>query len=148
MSNRGELSRDFTRWVRDECLCLHVQRAARTLARRFDDALRPLGLTQGQFSLLMSLNRAEPPSVGDVATLLAMDRTTVTAAVKPLRRRGLIKVMMDKQDKRGRRLILTAAGHALLTAAGPLWRHAHAQCERLLTGSSADSLRSSLRELC
>ncbi|MBN9440976.1 MAG: MarR family transcriptional regulator, partial [Bosea sp.] len=43
--------------VRDHCLCLYVQRAARVLARRFDEALRPHGLTNEQFSLLMSLNR-------------------------------------------------------------------------------------------
>src|ERR1700683_2498808 len=84
--------------VRDSCFCLHVQRAARALARRFDDALRPLGLTQGQFSLLMSLNRPEPPRIGDVSALLAMDRTTLTANLKPLERRGLLKVKVDKAD--------------------------------------------------
>ena len=58
--------------------------AARALARRFDEALRPLGLTQGQFSLLMSLNRAEPPRIGDVAaSCCAMDRTPSTANLKP-----------------------------------------------------------------
>ena len=56
--------------VRDCCLCLHVQRAARALARRFDEALRPLELTNGQFSLMMSLNRPEPPGMGPVASLL------------------------------------------------------------------------------
>src|SRR5487761_773621 len=89
---RDDLPFTLTLHVRDNFLCLHVQRAARALARRFDDALRPLGLTQGQFSLLMSLNRPAPPRVGDVATLLAMDRTTLTANLKPLERRGLVKV--------------------------------------------------------
>ena len=56
--------------VRDHCLCLAAQRAARTLARRFDEALRPAGLTSGQFSLLMSLNQPQPPSIGAVAALL------------------------------------------------------------------------------
>jgi len=88
--------------VRDCCLCLYVQRAARALARRFDDALRPLGLTNGQFSLLMSLNRPKPPGMAAVASLLAMDRTTLTAALKPLRRRGLLKVTPDPADGRGR----------------------------------------------
>ena len=41
--------------------------------------------------------------MGSVASLLAMDRTTLTAAVKPLERRGLVKVKVDKEDKRGRR---------------------------------------------
>src|SRR5690242_9117663 len=78
--------------VRDCCLCLHVQPAARALARRFDEALRPVDLTNGQFSLLMSLNRPAPPAMADVASLLAMDRTTLTAALKPLERRELVTV--------------------------------------------------------
>ena len=93
--------------VRDCCLCLHVQRAARSLARSFDEALRPFGLTNGQFSLLMSLNRPEPPSMAPVASLLAMDRTTLTAALKPLERRGLVKISPDPNDRRSRILILT-----------------------------------------
>jgi DNA-binding MarR family transcriptional regulator len=124
-----------------------VQRAARALARRFDDALRPLGLTQGQFSLLMSLNRPEPPRIGDVSALLAMDRTTLTANLKPLERRGLLKVKVDKADKRGRRLVLTASGRALLAKAAPVWTQAHAETERSLTQSSADTLRATLSEL-
>src|SRR5438270_12671294 len=94
-SASGNVSFADTIRVRDTCLCLHVQRAARALARRFDEALRPVDLTNGQYSLLMSLNRSEPPSMGAVASLLAMDRTTLTAALKPLQRRGLVKVTTD-----------------------------------------------------
>ena len=43
--------------------------------------LRPLDLTNGQFSLLMSLNRPQPAPMKSVASLLAMDRTTLTAAL-------------------------------------------------------------------
>jgi DNA-binding MarR family transcriptional regulator len=125
-----------------------VQQAARALARRFDEALRPLGLTQGQFSLLMSLNRPQPPRIGDVAALLAMDRTTLTANLKPLERQGLVKVKADKTDKRSRRITLTTPGRALLAAAAPVWKRAHAETERLLTATSADDLRAALRELC
>jgi len=147
MSTHRELPLTATHQVRDACLCLHVQRAARALARRFDEALRPLGLTQGQFSLLMSLNRPEPPSIGSVATLLAMDRTTLTANLKPLERRGLVKIAVDKEDKRSRRLIITPAGRAVLTRAYPVWQRAHAETERQLTGIGADAMRAALREL-
>ncbi len=115
--------------VKDRCLCLHVQRAARALARRFDDALRPFDLTNGQFSLLMSLNRPEPPSMGPVASLLAMDRTTLTAALKPLQRRGLLKVQNDPNDRRSRVLILTEKGRALLVRALPVWQKTHEEIE-------------------
>ena len=133
--------------VRDACLCLHVQRAARALARKFDDALRPLDLTNGQFSLLTSLNRPEPPTIGSVASLLAMDRTTLTAALKPLERRKLVKVAVDKEDKRSRRLIITAAGRALLGKAFPIWKETHAAVESRIAGGNADDLRAALRGL-
>src|SRR5258708_18472478 len=109
MSTVANPSFETTLLVRDTCLCLHLQRAARALARRFDDALRPLGLTNGQFSLLMSLNRPEPPGMGAVAALLAMDRTTLTAALKPLERRGLIHILVDPEDTRSRLIKLTPA---------------------------------------
>ena len=112
--------------VRDTCLCLHAQRAARALARRFDEVLRPVGITNGQFSLLMSLNRPHPPSIAPVARLLAMDRTTLTAALKPLERRGLVVTEPDPKDRRSRLLLLTGKGHETLLAALPIWQATHA----------------------
>ncbi|HUC10459.1 MAG TPA: MarR family transcriptional regulator [Stellaceae bacterium] len=131
MSSGEEPSFEITLLVRDTCLCLHLQRAARTVGRRFDQAFRPLDLTNGQFSLLMALNRPQPPSISEVAPLLAMDRTTLTANLKPLTRRGLVEVAVDAEDKRARRLHLTASGRALLAAAVPIWRQTHAAIERL-----------------
>lgn len=133
--------------VRDCCLCLHVQRAARALARYFDEALRPVGLTNGQFSLLMSLNRPEPPGMGPVASLLAMDRTTLTAALKPLERRGLVNVSPDPADRRSRRLSLTRKGSTLLANAAPIWEEAHLKIEALLPEGDPDRLRDNLRAL-
>lgn len=138
---------DKTIEVRDACLCLHVQRAARALARRFDIVLKPLDLTSGQFSLLTSLNRPAPPTIGSVADLLAMDRTTLTANLKPLERRGLIEVAIDKDDKRSRRLIITPAGRALLAKAYPIWRDAHTALEFKISHGSADDLRRMLGAL-
>jgi DNA-binding MarR family transcriptional regulator len=138
---------EITLEVRDTCLCLHLQRAARAVARRFDAALRPLRLTNGQFSLLMSLNRPEPASISDVSALLAMDRTTLTANLKPLERRGLVTVTVDNADKRTRRLTLTPSGRALLSAAVPAWRRTHADIEHLLPEPAPDRLRADLRAL-
>jgi DNA-binding MarR family transcriptional regulator len=133
--------------VRDTCLCLHVQRAARVLARRFDEALRPVGLTSGQFSLLNALNRPEPPPIGPVAQLLAMDRTTLTAALKPLERDGLVAIAADPSDRRSRRLLLTDKGHQVLASALPIWRDAHAAIEGELPERTPDSLRGALMVL-
>lgn len=147
MSRRDEVPFETTLQVRDTCLCLHVQRAARAVARRFDEALRPLGLTNGQFSLLMSLNRPKPPSMGSVAALLAMDRTTLTANLKPLERRNLVTVSVDEADKRSRLMALTPTGRSLLAAAVPIWKRTHAAIDRLLASSSLDRLRVDLRAL-
>ncbi len=136
MSKLRPVPFETTLLVRDTCLCLHVQRAARALARRFDDALRPLGLTNGQFSLLMSLNRPAPPAMGSVADLLAMDRTTLTAALKPLERRGLVVIAVDPADRRSRLLSLTPDGLALLACAVPVWEATHGALEASLDGGA------------
>lgn len=145
MSNLVSPSFTTTLHVRDHCLCLHAQRAARALARRFDTALRPLGLTSGQFSLLNALNRPQPPGMAPVAALLAMDRTTLTAALKPLSRQGYVQVLPDPADGRARKLLLTEAGRALLGRAVPVWQVTHAEVEAPL--ADAGALRAGLRAL-
>ena len=147
MSNPIAIPFSTTLLVRDTCLCLHVQRAARALARLFDDALRPVGLTNGQFSLLMSLNRPEPPPMGPVANLLAMDQTTLTAALKPLQRRGFVDVVPNPRDRRGRLLCLTDDGRAALKEALPIWESTHAALEAKLPNGDADGLRRDLQYL-
>jgi DNA-binding MarR family transcriptional regulator len=126
---------------------LHVQRAARALARRFDEALRPFSLTNGQFSLLMSLNRPTPPPMGPVANFLAMDRTTLTAALKPLERRGLVRVSPDPSDRRSRVLILTEEGRQVLANALPVWKSTHDAIYQSAPGVNPDHLRKELRAL-
>jgi DNA-binding MarR family transcriptional regulator len=143
----GNPSFDVTLEVRDACLCLHIQRAARSVARRFDAAFRPFALTNGQFSLLMSLNRPQPPRIGDISAQLAMDRTTLTANLKPLERRGLVRVAADSADRRTRRLTLTQEGRALLAAAVPVWRDTHAAIEHRLPAANPDRLRADLLAL-
>jgi DNA-binding MarR family transcriptional regulator len=133
--------------VRDACLCLHVQRAARALARRFDDALRPIGLTNGQFSLMMSLNRPQPPDMGAVASLLGMDRTTLTAAIKPLQRRRLLKVRVNSEDRRSRALTLTPEGRRLLARAVPVWRNNHIAVEALFPDQDPERFRKNLQAI-
>lgn len=147
MSKAFPVSRETVLHVRDMCLCLHTQRAARALARHFDEAFRPLGLTNGQFSLMMSLNRPSPPGMGEVANLLAMDRTTLTAALKPLERRGLVDARPNPDDKRSRILILTRDGQRLLSRAVPIWKQTHEAVEWSIPEPGSDRLRTALTAL-
>jgi len=147
VSNANDLTFDIARTARNGCICLDLQRAARAIARRFDAAFRPLDLTNGQFSLLMSLKHRGPSQMGHVAALLAMDRTTLTAALKPLARRGLVNVTVDPTDRRSRQLRLTPAGHRLLAAARPIWEREHAAIDRLVLPPGPENFRSVLRVL-
>jgi DNA-binding MarR family transcriptional regulator len=147
MSKPAELPFETTLLVRDACLCLHIQRAARAIARRFDEVLRPVGLTNGQFSLMMSLNRPSPPGMGPVATLLGLDRTTLTAALKPLQQRGLVTVAPDPEDRRGRLLSLTEAGRRMLAEAVPIWLEMHEAVEAGMKAVAPEQMRAGLQEL-
>ncbi len=144
LSNSESIPFSTTLHVRDTCLCLHVQRAARALARRFDVAMKPIGLNNGQFSLMMSLNRPIPATMKSVCDLLAMDRTTLTAALKVLERRGLVKTETDPKDRRGRLLTLTEAGMAMLSAALPIWTRVHGEIDAELGDCGSDVVRQSL----
>ena len=147
MSKIDSASFQTTSHVYEHCLCFAAQRAARALARRFDEALAPLGLTSGQFSLLNSLNQPESPSIGSVAALLVMDRTTLTANLKPLERRGLVTIGVDPADRRARLLTLTSTGRKLLQSAMPTWRRTHAEIDRRLAQTDPRSVRAGLRAL-
>jgi len=141
------LAPSLVREVREACLCLAAQRAARRLARRFDRAFGPVGLTNQQFSLLMPLSAPQPQSMGALADLMGMDRTTLTAALKALERRGLVETGRDPKDRRTRRLALTGAGRATLAAALPIWRAEHARIEGEITAVGAQALRDALRPI-
>ena len=133
--------------IRDQCLCLASQRAARKLARRFDRLFAPLGLTNGQFSMLVALSGQWQPRLGELADFLAMDATTMTAAAKTLEKRGLLCLVADEKDARARRPALTEAGHAAVAEATPLWSQEHARLHAELAGIDAAALAKILSQL-
>ena len=128
-------------------ILLQIQRTARALARRFDSELRPLGLTNGQFIILMFLNRHEDSGITDLASSLAIDRTTLTAALKTLERRGFVKITNNPSDHRVRRMRLTSRGRALIMTSVPVWKRANLEIESRLAGIDLDSFRQILQAL-
>jgi len=138
---------DVVDQVRDTCLCLATQRAARLLARRFDRLFALLGLTNGQFSMLVALSGNWSPRLGELALFLAMDQARVTAAVKTLQRSELIALAPDKDDARARRPALTDTGRKVLAQATPLWRNEHRKVQALVPGQDAAALADILGQL-
>lgn len=133
--------------LKTACVCLNVRRAARQVARRYDEAFRPLGLTSGQFSILSALLRDGAVPLGALADILGMDRTTLNRNLKPLEEERLIVTSATKEDRRVRGLSLTKKGRALLDRAIPIWRTAQADSERRLVGTEWPKFRSQLQAL-
>ncbi len=82
-----------------------------------------------------------------VASLLAMDQSTLTAALKPLQRQGLVRVTADPRDRRSRLLSLTGKGRSALVRSVPVWQRTHSEIEALLPASEPERLRKNLRAL-
>lgn len=137
----------IAREVHDACLCLAAQRASRRLARHFDRAFQPVGLTSWQFSLMMALMGLGATRIGQLAEFLAMDRTTLTAALKVLTRHGLVAAAADAKDARARKVALTEAGRDKILAAADIWRKEHHRIETQMAAGHAKQLRDLMAEL-
>ncbi|NKJ03771.1 DNA-binding MarR family transcriptional regulator [Rhizobium sp. SG741] len=109
------------------CFGLNIHRAGRAVAKKFDDAFRNAGVNHWQFALLMTVNVPGGMSVSELARSLVVDRTTITANVKPLERMGLISIKVDEDDARARRIEITKSGIAVLEETYPLWQAVNAE---------------------
>ena len=143
---------DSIGWTAEEiaggCACLGLRRAARLLARRYDEALRPAGLTSGQFSILAALLQEPPLRLGALADRLGMDRTTLNRNLRPLERLDLLRTVEAVDDRRVRALALTAAGLGRLRVALPQWGQAQEDSTRRLFGKAGwSSLKAQLDRL-
>lgn len=108
------------------CVCFNVRKTARVMTQLYDEVLRSTGLRVTQFSLLMGTRSLEPVTLLRLAEVMAMDRTTLTRNLRPLEQQKLLQIMPG-EDRRERRVTLTARGHQVLAEAFPLWEKAQAQ---------------------
>jgi DNA-binding MarR family transcriptional regulator len=67
--------------------------------------------------------------------------------LKPLERRGLLKVLPGSSDRRARVLKLTDKGRELLASAVPVWQSTHDEVESLMLPGAPDDIRRSLQSL-
>lgn len=102
-------------------MCANLRRTARVLTQRYDEALRPLGLTITQFTILQALSLAGEVTQGELGEILAMDSTTLTRTLEIVNRHGWVAKHYGT-DRRERRLRLTRAGESEFNRAVPYWR--------------------------
>lgn len=129
------------------CNCLAMRQAARQITQLYDAALAETGLRVTQYSVLAVLGRRGPSSVQDLAAALVMDRSTLGHNLRPLERDGLVRLEVDEEDRRARRLALTPAGKDKLEEARPHWRRAQKQFESSYGVSEAKELRATMQRV-
>ncbi len=129
-----------------DCVSYRLRRAARKAARFYDDALRPSGLRNTQFTLLASLNRLGETSIGDLSEELAIDGTTLTRNLEILVRRGLVE-NIAAEDARVRNVRLTGLGKETFEEAVPLWREAQQHLLEALEPKRWTGMRAQLRKI-
>ena len=126
------------------CHCQTLRQAARRVSTLYDAALARFGLRISQYAVLARLEREGPRPIGALADSLAMDRTTLGRALRPLERDGLVQLVRDKADQRQRQLVLTEAGRARLSAARPAWQEAQDRFEAGFGAERATMLKAEL----
>ena len=129
------------------CNCGALRQAARRVTKLFDEALAPTGLGLNQFSILAWLNRVGPTTIQELARLLVMDRSTLGHLLRPLEKRGLVRLEVSERDRRSRMVALTPAGKAVVAKGRSRWAVAQRQFESTFGKEAALELRAVLKEI-
>jgi DNA-binding MarR family transcriptional regulator len=129
------------------CNCGALRQAARRVTKLYDDALSPIGLGVNQFSILARLSLVGPSTIQNLARLLVMDRSTLGHLLRPLEKRGLIKLEVSEQDRRSRMVALTQLGKAVVAKALPRWALAQRRFESTFGKEAALEFRTVLKEI-
>ncbi len=129
------------------CNCAALRQAARRVTKLYDDALAPIGLGANQFSILTRLSLVGPSTIQDLARLLVMDRSTLGHLLRPLEKRGLVKLEVSERDRRSRIVALTQTGKAVAAKARPRWAVAQRRFEGTFGKEAALELRTVLKEI-
>jgi DNA-binding MarR family transcriptional regulator len=137
------------RYMKDigrRCACFNLRRASRLITRRFDEAFRDFGLKATQLSLLMAIYHAPYQPLSKLASILGMDRTSLTRNLNILYDKGLV-LLEGSDDKRERRIGISPEGERLLEEVSPVWRKVQAEVEETLGGEHWGNLLSGLHEV-
>ena len=129
------------------CNFAALRQAARRVTKLYDDALAPIGLGANQFSILARLSLVSSSTIQDLAGLLVMDRSTLGHLLRPLEKRGLVKLEISERDRRSRMVALTPAGKAVVAKGRPRWAVAQRQFESTFGKEAALELRAVLKEI-
>ena len=138
----------IARRVEKECTGIRVRQVSRLLTRIYDECLRPVGIQETQFSMLLAVAAfgEEGVTMNALAKTLVIDRTTLTRNIVPLENAGYLRVARSPTDARARVILITRSGERLIELAYPLWEEAQRKIRRALGAQRVETLRSQLAE--
>jgi DNA-binding MarR family transcriptional regulator len=125
-----------------DCACCELRTAARAISHMYDDFLRDKGLNVTQYAVLSRIRAEKELSISTLGRYMVMDRTSITRALAPLERDGLIH-SRSGADKRVRIVSVTNKGRSLVEDAEPKWR----QAQEALLGMIGDDRWRAMRAL-
>lgn len=117
------------------CLATRVRQLSRIVTRVYDDAMRPLGITASQYTLLAQLASRDGITAVEIGHELDIEKSTLSRNLKRLLALGHI-IMDPPAGRRGRGLHLTPKGQAVLKEAYPVWQ---ATQSRTIAAMGSDS---------
>lgn len=128
-----------------ECACFDLRKAMRVVSRMYDDFLRDADINVTQFSLLRLIRTENAVSVSTLSRYMVMDRTSITRALAPLQRNGLLDSCVGS-DRRARIVSLTRKGNKLVANAEPKWNEAQRALMHTIGDQRWTALRTLLRD--
>jgi DNA-binding MarR family transcriptional regulator len=125
------------------CISTRVRQLSRIITRVYDDALRPLGITASQFTLLTQLAQQDGITAVEIGHSLDIEKSTLSRNLKRLLALGHI-TMDPPAGRRGRGLHLTPKGESVILKAFPVWNDAQSKAIRVMGPESRNTLDSLL----
>ena len=121
------------------CISTRVRQLSRIVTRVYDDALRPLGITASQFTLLTQLAQQDGITAVEIGHTLDIEKSTLSRNLKRLLALGHL-TMDPPAGRRGRGLHLTTKGEAVIKHAYPVWMDAQSRTVKVMGSESRSTL--------
>ena len=130
---------DIAETTAGACLATRIRQLSRIITRVYDDAMRPLGITTSQYTLLAQLAARDSITAVEIGHELDIEKSTLSRNLKRLLALGHI-IMDPPAGRRGRGLHLTPKGQAILKDAFPIWQDAQTRAVSAMGAESRNVL--------
>jgi len=124
-----------------------IRRCQQIAVALFLEHCAPFDLTPMQYAMLRAVEAEPELDQISLAGLVAVDRSNAARLCAALEERGLIRRVPDPQDRRARRLSLTAEGHSLLRRAEPAVRRVQDDLLAPLSATQRGAFMQALRTI-